>query len=71
MALKHRKNYNSFATPFFVDLDDFPLAKDDKRRTRSYLKDEMKCWQCGKNYENRFKSLKENLATEFEEWKRE
>jgi aprataxin len=54
-----------------VDLDDFPLAKDDKRRARSYLKDEMKCWQCGKNYENRFKSLKENLATEFEEWKRE
>lgn len=30
-ALRHRKHYNSFVTPFFVDLADFPLADDDPR----------------------------------------
>ena len=70
-SLKYRQHYNSFATQFFIDLEDFPLAKDDARRTGSYLKDDMKCWRCGKNYQNRFKALKEHLAMEFEEWKRE
>ncbi|GAD91708.1 conserved hypothetical protein [Paecilomyces variotii No. 5] len=29
-CLKHKKHYNSFSTPFFIDIDDFPLAEDDK-----------------------------------------
>ena len=29
--MRHRKHYNSFTTPFFVRLDEFPLAKDDPR----------------------------------------
>ncbi len=29
---RHRKHYNSFTTPFFVPLADFPLAADDPRR---------------------------------------
>lgn len=71
VCLKHRKHYNSFATAFFVDLEDFPLAEDDVRRKESYLHDDMKCWRCGKNFENRFQRLKEHLVTEFEEWKKE
>ncbi|KAJ4289514.1 aprataxin-like protein [Collariella sp. IMI 366227] len=33
---KHRKHYNSFTTPFFVPLEDYPLAEDDRRRETGY-----------------------------------
>ncbi|KAJ5098148.1 hypothetical protein N7532_005149 [Penicillium argentinense] len=72
-CLKHRKHYNSFATPFFVPIDDFPLAKDDVRRypTREgYLRHDFICWRCGENFANKFVELKKHLALEFAEWKR-
>lgn len=73
--LKHQKHYNSFNTDFFIPLDDFPLAKDDIRRTTSYqnanLKKEYKCWRCGRMFGNKFKQLKEHLDEEFEAWKKE
>lgn len=71
--LKHRRHYNSFSSDFFVPLDDFPLAEDDRRRHpghEGYLERDMKCWQCGKNFRNQFKLLKAHLEEEFEEWKR-
>lgn len=73
-CLKHRKHYNSFATEFFVNLEDFPLAKEDPRRRpekERYLEGDMKCWRCGKNFGNKFARLREHLAVEFEEWKKE
>ena len=73
-CLKHRKHYNSFATPFLVDVEDFPLSKDDARRSPSeqhYLSRDLVCWRCGKNFGNRFSNLKAHLAEEFERWKRE
>ena len=72
--MKHRKHYNSFKTAFFVDLDDFPLAEDDVRRhpgREGYLGEDLKCWRCGKNFGNGFARLKEHLAEEYEEWKKE
>lgn len=71
--LKHRKHYNSFATPFFVPIEDFPLAEDDVRRhpTREgYLKRDFVCWRCGEKFGNKFTQLKEHLEREFEEWRR-
>ncbi|KAJ5102092.1 Aprataxin-like protein [Penicillium alfredii] len=71
--MKHRKHYNSFATPFFVPIDDFPLAPDDARRqpTREgYLRRDFICWRCGKDFGNRFVDLKKHLEHEFEEWKK-
>jgi len=73
-CLKHRRHYNSFNTPFFVELADFPLADDDPRLhpgREQYLRRDMVCWRCGRNFKNHFKSLREHLETEFEEWKRE
>ena len=72
--MRHRKHYNSFATPFFIPLEDFPLAADDKRRhpgREGYLDSDLKCWRCGKNFRNKFARLKEHLTEEFEEWKKE
>ena len=70
--LKHRKHYNSFATPFLVSLDDLPLAENDTwRRKERFLDWDMKCWRCGKNFENKFAKLKEHLKEEFEAWKTE
>ncbi|KAM3442363.1 hypothetical protein NHJ13734_002380 [Beauveria thailandica] len=72
--MKHRKHYNSFATPFLVDIDDFPLAQDDPRRdTRreGYLDWDLRCWRCERNFGNKFAQLKEHLEQEFDEWKRE
>ncbi|KAL5337772.1 HIT-like domain-containing protein [Aspergillus crustosus] len=71
--LKHRKHYNSFSTPFFVDIDDFPLAEDDPRRDpdrQGYLRRSFTCWRCGRDFGNQFTALKQHLEEEFEEWKR-
>ncbi len=121
--VRHRRHYNSFATPFLVRLDEFPLAADDARNPHTassagrkwlsaetaqdgedepastadnvdnaddgaevgsssmgdtdsrphltYLRDDMKCWRCRRNFGNRFKELKHHLDEEFEAWKRE
>jgi aprataxin len=72
-CLKHRKHYNSFNTPFLVDMADFPLAGDDPRRrgNQGYLNRNLVCWRCGRDFTNRFKALKEHLDEDFEEWKAE
>ena len=72
-SLKHRKHYNSFSTPFFIDVMDFPLAKDDPRRhpgRAGYLNRDYKCWRCGENFGNRFTRLKDHLETEYQAWRR-
>lgn len=71
--LKHRKHYNSFSTPFFVDVEDFPLAQDDVRRhpgREGYLNEDFICWRCGRNFKDRFQKLKDHLEMEYEEWKK-
>ncbi|KAL3478635.1 HIT-like domain-containing protein [Aspergillus californicus] len=71
--LKHRKHYNSFSTPFFVGIDDFPLAQDDPRRDpdrQGYLRSNFMCWRCGRDFGNQFTALKRHLEDEFDEWKR-
>ncbi|KAL6721543.1 aprataxin-like protein [Lecanora helva] len=73
-CMKHRKHYNSFQTPFLVDVEDFPLGEEDDRRhygRERYLEWELKCWRCGRGFGNRFARLKEHLEGEFEEWRRE
>lgn len=73
-CLKHRKHYNSFATPFLVPLTDFPLAEDDERRQpgrQGYLASELWCWRCGKGFGKWFVRLKEHLKEEYEEWRKE
>ncbi|KAJ5499067.1 Aprataxin-like protein [Penicillium expansum] len=71
--LKHRKHYNSFSTPFFVPIEDFPLAQDDVRRNpteEGYLKRDFTCWRCARGFGNRFAELKQHLEQEFKEWKK-
>ncbi|KAF8534049.1 HIT-like domain-containing protein [Trichophaea hybrida] len=69
--LKTGKHYNSFNTPFFVDLEDLPLPEEDERRGpgMEFIKSDLICWRCGMNYGNRYKQLSEHLEEEFEEWK--
>ncbi|KAJ5695707.1 hypothetical protein N7536_006119 [Penicillium majusculum] len=71
--LKHRKHYNSFSTPFFVPIEEFPLAEDDVRRNpteEGYLKRDFTCWRCSRGFGNRFAELKQHLEQEFKEWKK-
>ncbi|KAF6845364.1 HIT domain-containing protein [Colletotrichum musicola] len=74
-CLKHRKHYNSFNTPFLIDVADFPLAEDDPRRHPGHegylMKRDLVCWRCNKNFGNQFARLKEHLDAEFVEWKKE
>ena len=73
-CLKHKKHYNSFATPFLVDVEDFPLDPEDVRRhpgSQGYLKSDLVCWRCQQNFKADFAGLKQHLALEFEAWKRE
>lgn len=73
-TVKHRKHYNSFNTPFLVDIADFPLVDDDLRldpASQDYLRTSLRCWRCGKEFGKKFKELKEHLEEEFEAWVRE
>jgi aprataxin len=73
-SLKRRNHYNSFATPFFVPISDFPLQPQDPRWSpgrEEYLRRDMVCWRCGRNFFGRFKQLKEHLGEEFERWQGE
>ena len=73
-CMRHRKHYNSFSTPFLIDVEDFPLDKNDKRRhpgRERYMERDLRCWRCGKLFGNKFSRLKEHLDEEFEEWKQE
>ncbi|KAF2838028.1 HIT domain-containing protein [Patellaria atrata CBS 101060] len=73
-CMKHRKHYNSFATPFLVPVEDLPLQEDDLRwhpGRAGYLDENMRCWRCRKDFGNKFKRLKEHLEEEFESWKSE
>ncbi|MCJ1417654.1 aprataxin-like protein [Xylographa parallela] len=73
-CLKHKKHYNSFATPFLIDMEDFPLDPEDVRRhpgRQGYLNSDLVCWRCRQNFKANFAGLKQHLAQEFEQWKRE
>lgn len=70
-CMRHRKHYNSFATNFFVKLDEFPMSEEEMRRRTTLLKEDMRCWRCGENFGNKFTKLKEHLSEEFEAWRRE
>jgi aprataxin len=73
--VKHKKHYNSFNTPFFVPLADYPLAEDDVRRETGHqnenLRRDLVCWRCGKQFGHQFKALKSHLEEEFEAWRAE
>ncbi|GAW12723.1 hypothetical protein ANO14919_020930 [Xylariales sp. No.14919] len=72
--MRGRKHYQSFNTPFLIDIADFPLAADDPRRKpghSGFFERDLQCWRCGKNFGNQFKKLKVHLSEEFEEWKKE
>lgn len=71
-CLKHRKHYNSFSTPFFVPIEDFPLDPQDVRRhpgKEGYLQRNLVCWRCGLDFSNKFTTLKDHLNQEFDTWK--
>lgn len=71
-CLRQKKHYNSFTTPFFVDLQDFPLTEEEAEvRRKDWHKRDMICWRCNRNFENKFTALKHHLDKEFEEWRAE
>lgn len=71
--LKHKKHYNSFNTPFFVELTEFPLLQGDNRLDREHreelLRQDLKCWRCGKDFKNQFAKLTGHLKEEVHDWK--
>jgi aprataxin len=71
-SMKHRKHYNSFNTPFFVPLTDFPLNEEHEALLHGerYLESDMRCWNCGMNFGNQFKKLKSHLESEWEVWRK-
>lgn len=74
-CMKTRNHYQSFNTPFFVELEDFPLAPDDPRwdsnATNGYIREDFRCWRCQKTGFKNFPDLKRHLAEEFSQWKAE
>lgn len=70
-CMKKTNHYLSFTTDFLVGLDQFPLSRDDHRRAYRHFPDDMVCWRCGKNFENRISKLKVHLDKELSEWVRE
>lgn len=72
-CMRHKKHYNSFATPFLVPIEDFPLDEGDVRRhpgREGWLESDLVCWRCGRGFGSKFKELKGHLEGEMEVWKR-
>jgi aprataxin len=73
-CLKTPKHYQTNNTPFFVRIEEFPLAKNDSRwriEQYDYTKQNMKCWRCGKDFGRSFSKLKPHLEDELDEWTKE
>ena len=72
-CVKKKNHYNSFSTPFFVLLDEFPLDRLSRalHARHGYLESDLVCWRCGENFGNRFTKLKLHLADELELWRSE
>ncbi|KAI9843923.1 MAG: aprataxin-like protein [Thelocarpon superellum] len=73
-CVRKMPHYNSFATPFFVPLADFPLAEDDVRRhpgREGYLHRDLVCWRCGASFGRKLAALKDHLEEEFVAWQSE
>jgi aprataxin len=70
-GIEHKRHYNSFATPFFIDLAEFPLSENEIRQREKSLNTDLVCWRCGRNFDDDFTSLKKHLAEEWEKWKAE
>ncbi|KAL2075894.1 hypothetical protein VTL71DRAFT_837 [Oculimacula yallundae] len=69
-ALQTKTHYNTFATPFFISLDDFPMTNVELQRRQKCRKSNMKCWRCGKDFGDDVSRLKDHLKEEFDTWKR-
>ncbi|KAF1989931.1 histidine triad nucleotide binding protein [Aulographum hederae CBS 113979] len=71
-SMKYARHYNTFHTPFLVQLHEFPLAKDDYRwkSGTGLVEGNLVCWRCGKDFKRSFTKLREHLKEEFEEWRR-
>ena len=72
-SMKKRSHYNSFSTPFFVRLDEFPLDRlsGALHARHGHLESDLVCWRCGENFGNKFAKLKLHLADELEQWRGE
>ncbi|KAG6142259.1 hypothetical protein E4U38_005755 [Claviceps purpurea] len=70
-SMKHRKHYNSFNTPFLVDVMDWGAQGGGGPEAGSgrELSSELRCWRCGRGFGNGFKKLKEHLEEEFLSWR--
>lgn len=70
-SLKTKHHYNSFTTPFFVDLDKFPLDSNDElwrvEVREAYVRGEMKCWICRAVLKN-IPVVKTHMAQCWSEW---
>ncbi|KAG5971072.1 hypothetical protein E4U58_000296 [Claviceps cyperi] len=69
-SMKHRKHYNSFNTPFLVDVMDWGARRGGgpEAGLERELSSELRCWRCGRKFGNGFKKLKEHLEDEFLNW---
>jgi aprataxin len=68
-GIQHMTQYNAFTTPFFIDLNEFPLTQAEITNRGRHLTADTICWRCGKNFRNNIGALKQHLAEEFEDWK--
>ncbi|KAK9460395.1 HIT-like domain-containing protein [Lipomyces oligophaga] len=78
--LKNKKHYNSFNTPFFIDFNDLEslsshclnqVAALEPTSYEKFLKLDLICWRCKKQFSNKFKLFQQHLNEEFEIWLQE
>lgn len=70
-SMKKSSHYQSFTTAFLIDLEQFPLSEDDYRRDYNWLKKNLLCWRCGRDFGRSFTKLAAHLKNELENWKQE
>lgn len=70
-ALKTKSHYNSFTTPFFIPLSQFPVTQAQLQEIvqQEYKKQDMQCWNCGRECKN-VPLLKTHLQECWQTWRR-
>ena len=65
----HKTHYNSFASRFFISLDEFPITKGEIYIRASVLWSALRCWRCGRIFDNQIAEFKAHLEEEFTMWR--
>ena len=63
--IKTTSHYNTFVTPFFISLNDFPISKQELQRRKDAVRQPLRCLRCETSFGADLVKLKEHLESKW------